>query len=56
VFVTLQDLCGTVNVDTAPGTTQVQTMPFERERMKQMAATLAARGVYIGTSSWEYEG
>jgi uncharacterized protein YecE (DUF72 family) len=31
-------------------------MAFERERIKAKAAALAARGVYIGTSSWKYEG
>ena len=31
-------------------------MPFDRERVKQAATALAARGVFIGTSSWKYEG
>lgn len=31
-------------------------MPFERERMKQAVAGLAARGIFVGTSSWKYEG
>jgi len=31
-------------------------MGFDRERMKTRAAELAARGVFIGTSSWKYEG
>src|SRR2546427_5997960 len=31
-------------------------MPFDRERMKVKAAELAAKGVFIGTSSWKYEG
>ena len=31
-------------------------MPFDREQMKMKAADLAAQGVYIGTSSWKYEG
>jgi uncharacterized protein YecE (DUF72 family) len=31
-------------------------MPFDRDRMKAKAAELAARGVFIGTSSWKYEG
>src|ERR1039457_3670969 len=31
-------------------------MPFERERMKLKAAELAAKVVFIGTSSWKYEG
>ncbi|HWY76909.1 MAG TPA: DUF72 domain-containing protein [Verrucomicrobiae bacterium] len=31
-------------------------MPFDREHVKAKAAELAARGVYIGTSSWKYAG
>src|SRR5215831_14545107 len=31
-------------------------MPFDREQMKRAVATLAAKGVFIGTSSWKYEG
>jgi uncharacterized protein YecE (DUF72 family) len=31
-------------------------MPFDRERMKELAVALAARGVFLGTSSWKYEG
>lgn len=31
-------------------------MAFDREKMKQKAAALAAKGVFIGTSSWKYEG
>src|SRR5438309_5884055 len=31
-------------------------MPFDRERMKVKAAELAAKGVFVGTSSWKYEG
>jgi uncharacterized protein YecE (DUF72 family) len=31
-------------------------MPFERERMKEQVQALASRGVFIGTSSWKYEG
>jgi uncharacterized protein YecE (DUF72 family) len=31
-------------------------MPFDREQMKAKTAALAARGVFIGTSSWKYEG
>ena len=31
-------------------------MSFDRESMKQKAAQLAASGVFIGTSSWKYEG
>jgi len=31
-------------------------MPFGRESLKKSAATLAASGVFIGTSSWKYPG
>jgi len=31
-------------------------MAFDREHMKTRAAALAAKGVFIGTSSWKYEG
>ena len=31
-------------------------MAFDRELMKTKAAALAAKGVYIGSSSWKYEG
>ena len=31
-------------------------MAFDREVMKARAADLAAKGVFIGTSSWKYEG
>jgi uncharacterized protein YecE (DUF72 family) len=31
-------------------------MPFDREQMKAKAAALAAKGVFIGTSSWKYDG
>lgn len=31
-------------------------MPFEREKMKQTAAELAAKGIFVGTSSWKYDG
>ena len=31
-------------------------MPFDREQTKVTAAKLAAHGVYIGTSSWKYQG
>lgn len=31
-------------------------MPFDRDQMKAKAAGLAAKGVFIGTSSWKYEG
>jgi uncharacterized protein YecE (DUF72 family) len=31
-------------------------MAFDRQRMQQQAALLAAGGVYLGTSSWKYDG
>src|SRR2546428_12787225 len=31
-------------------------MAFDRERMKVNAIELATRGVFIGTSSWKYDG
>ncbi len=31
-------------------------MPFEREQMKLKAMELADAGVFIGTSSWKYQG
>ncbi|HEU6448930.1 MAG TPA: DUF72 domain-containing protein [Verrucomicrobiae bacterium] len=31
-------------------------MSFHREKMKEEAVALASAGVYIGTSSWKYEG
>ncbi|MFO1514169.1 MAG: DUF72 domain-containing protein [Verrucomicrobiota bacterium] len=31
-------------------------MPFDRNEVKKKAAELAAKGVYLGTSSWKYEG
>jgi hypothetical protein len=31
-------------------------MAFDREDLKAKAANLAAQGVFIGTSSWKYEG
>ena len=31
-------------------------MDFDRDKMKTAAASLAARGVFIGTSSWKYPG
>jgi len=31
-------------------------MPFNRQGMQQAAAQLAAKGVFIGTSSWKYPG
>jgi len=29
---------------------------FDRERMRERAASLAGQGVYLGTSSWKYQG
>jgi Protein of unknown function DUF72 len=31
-------------------------MPFDREQTKSTMAMLAAEGVFVGTSSWKYEG
>src|SRR5882762_5940826 len=31
-------------------------MPFDREQMKAQVAKLAAHGVFVGTSSWKYDG
>ena len=31
-------------------------MSFDRHQLKKTAARLAAKGVYVGTSSWKYEG
>jgi uncharacterized protein YecE (DUF72 family) len=31
-------------------------MPFEREQMKIKASALAAEGIFVGTSSWKYQG
>ena len=31
-------------------------MAFDRDQMKKKATALAAQGVFIGTSSWKYEG
>jgi uncharacterized protein YecE (DUF72 family) len=31
-------------------------MPFDRDRTKRAVAQLAAKGVFIGTSSWKYQG
>jgi len=43
-------------VDTTRGKPQFRNMAFDREQMKKQAAELAAKGVFIGTSSWKYEG
>lgn len=34
----------------------VETVSFSRQELAQRAAFLAARGVYVGTSSWKYQG
>jgi hypothetical protein len=31
-------------------------MPFDRDGIKQVAAELASKGVFIGTSLWKYKG
>src|SRR5580658_5544000 len=31
-------------------------MSFDRETIKAEAARLAAKGIFVGTSSWKYEG
>ncbi|MCX7721663.1 MAG: DUF72 domain-containing protein [Verrucomicrobiae bacterium] len=36
--------------------TNIWPVPFDKSQMSQAAAALAARGVYIGTSSWRYPG
>jgi len=33
-----------------------QAMSFDRERIQEKAASVAVQGVYLGTSSWKYEG
>jgi len=42
-------------VDTTRGKPQFQRMAFDRDQIKKRAAELAARNVYVGTSSWKYE-
>src|SRR6185503_19113546 len=37
-------------------TLRPREMAFDREAVKQRAAELAPKGVFIGTSSWKYEG
>jgi len=44
------------SVDFAAQCLQAHIMPFDRERMKKRAGELAAKGVFVGTSSWKYEG
>ena len=34
---------------------QPRALAFDREQMKKMAALLASKRVFIGTSSWKYE-
>src|SRR5260370_365651 len=43
-------------VQNLSGTIGFRRMAFDRERMKNTAASLAAKGVFIGTSSWKYSG
>lgn len=35
---------------------QVRQMPFDREQTGKKLAELAAKGIFVGTSSWKYEG
>jgi len=32
-----------------------RAVAFDRDKMKQAAAELAANGIFVGTSSWKYE-
>lgn len=44
-------------LDAAPEKAKLTTVnPFDRERTKEALARLVAKGVFIGTSSWKYEG
>jgi hypothetical protein len=43
-------------VDMAWRKSQVRSMAFDRTQTKRAAAELAAKGAYLGTSSWKYEG
>jgi uncharacterized protein YecE (DUF72 family) len=36
--------------------TKTNAVPFDREKIKTKVAELAAKGIYVGTSSWKYEG
>jgi len=40
----------------SPTTNILANKPFDRDKMKRVAASLAAKGVFVGTSSWKYEG
>src|ERR1017187_4142274 len=42
-------------VDSAGASLQPFDVPFNRYKIKQTAAELAAKSVFIGTSSWKYE-
>jgi uncharacterized protein YecE (DUF72 family) len=44
------------SVDLAQLKRQARFMPFDREQLSKKAAALAARGIFVGTSSWKYEG
>ena len=51
------DTCrNSTGVGTANGKSQVRVMAFDPERIKKKVAALGAKGVYVGTSSWKYEG
>jgi hypothetical protein len=43
-------------VDKYCPTRQFFEMPFDREQMRLKVKALADEGVFIGTSSWKYEG
>jgi hypothetical protein len=45
-----------VSVDTVLWKAQCHHMTFDRDQMKENAAALAAKGVFVGTSNWKYEG
>jgi len=38
------------------GKLELRNMAFDREQIRNKSAKLAAKGVFIGTSSWKYEG
>jgi len=46
----------TSSIDFFGAKAQFRRMPFDREQMKARAAELAAKGVFVGTSSWKYYG
>src|ERR1051326_8215372 len=41
---------------TATSAGYILAVPFDRDQMKQTVTNLATKGVFIGTSSWKYEG